>query len=104
MRISISKLALIALLLGGSGYAVAHYRGRQSSDEKSRIITQLEKENEELSREIADKQSYLDRIQQNPDELELEIKRRLMLVNPGSKSFVLQDGKSDTAAQQPENR
>ena len=55
-------------------------------------IEQLEKENEILVHKIADKQAYLERLQQNPDELSLEIKRRLMLVNPGSKSFILQDG------------
>jgi cell division protein FtsB len=93
MRISISKVIFACLILGGVTYGVTMFRGNHAFSEKHRMIEQLEKENETLSKEIAAKQNYLTRLQQNPDELELEIKRRLMLVNPGSKSFILQDEK-----------
>lgn len=99
MRISIRNVIFVCLLLGGTAYGVTMFRGPHAFSEKRRAIEQLEKENETLSKEIAAKQSYLSELQQNPDELELEIKRRLMLVNPGSKSFILQDGKkADSAA------
>jgi len=92
MRISIRKFIFTCVLIGVAGCGITVLRGPRAASEKHRMIDQLEKENEILAREIAAKQSYLNRLQQNPDELELEIKRRLMLVNPGSKSFILQDG------------
>jgi hypothetical protein len=101
MRISIPKVCIACLLLGGAAYGITFLRGPQTFNEKHRQIEQLEKENELLIRKIADKQSYLDRLRQNPDELSLEIKRRLLLVNPGSKNFILQDGAKP--APQPES-
>jgi len=98
MRISISKIFFACLILGCTAYGITILRAPRVPDEKRRMIEQLEKENEALHREIEEKQNYLSRMRQNPDELELEIKRRLMLVNPGSKSFILQEGtKSDAA-------
>jgi hypothetical protein len=78
--------------VGGAAYGITILHGVHPSAEKRRQIEQLEKENEVLIRQIAAKQNYLDRMQQNPDELELEIKGRLGLVNKGSRSFILQDG------------
>jgi hypothetical protein len=92
MRISIRKVLFACLVLGGAAYGITILRGPHAFNEKRLQIEQLEKENEILVHKIADKQAYLERLQQNPDELSLEIKRRLMLVNPGSKSFILQDG------------
>ncbi len=98
MRITISKVIFACVLVAGAGYGVTVFRGPHAFSEKHRTIEQLEKQNEALTREIAAKQERLDRLQKNPDELKLEIERRLMLVDPGSKSFILQDGK-----QQPES-
>jgi hypothetical protein len=101
MRISLRKVFFACVLVGGSAYGITFLRGPHAFSEKRLQIDQLEKDNEILLRKIADKQNYLDRLQQNPDELSLEIKRRLMLVNPGSKSFILQDGTKRTP--QPES-
>ena len=92
MRISIPKVLFGCLLVSGTTYGIMILRGPNTFDEKHRQIEQLEKENEILVHKIADKQTYLERLQKNPDELSLEIKRRLMVVEPGSKSFILQDG------------
>ena len=92
MRISIGKILFACLMVGGAAYGITILRSPHSFNEKHLQIEQLEKENEVLIRQIADKKSHLERLGQDPAELELEIKRRLMLVNPGSKSFILQDG------------
>ena len=92
MRISIRKILFACLAVGGTAFGITILRSPHSFSEKHHQIEQMEKENEVLIRKIADKKTYLERLQQNPDELSLEIKRRLMLVNPGSKSFILQDG------------
>jgi len=101
MRISIRKILFACFVLVGGAYGISVLRGPHGPSEKRREIDQLEKENEALIHKIADKQSYLERLQQNPDELSLEIKRRLLLVNPGSKNFILQDGTKP--APQPES-
>ena len=92
MRNLISKILLACLVVGVVAYGIRTFRGPHAFNEKRLQIEQLEKENEILVRKIADKKTYIERLQQNPDEMSLEIKRRLMLVNPGSKSFILQDG------------
>ena len=95
MRISIRKVLLACVVLSGMGYGITVLRGSHglgSFDEKRRQIERLEQENESLHREIAAKQNYLSNLQQNPDELKLEIERRLKLVPKGSKQFILQDG------------
>jgi len=82
-------------MLGGTAYGITILRGSHSIvafGEKRRQIEQLERENETLQREIAAKQTYLSNLQNNPDELKLEIERRLRLVPKGSKQFILQDG------------
>jgi len=61
-------------------------------EEKRKQIELLERENEELHRDIAAKQNHLERLQKNPDELKLEIQNKLKLVTPGTKHFILQDG------------
>jgi len=95
MRISFRKLFFACVILGGTAYGVTILRsshGIASFSEKRHQIEQLERENEALQREIATKQNYLSNLQQNPDELKLEIERRLKLVPKGSKQFILQDG------------
>ena len=99
MRNSIGKILFACFVVGVSAYGITVLRGPRQASESQRKIEKLEKENEALQREIEAKRSYLNRLQKNPDELELEIKRRLMLVNPGSKSFILQEGAKPDAAE-----
>lgn len=102
MRISIRKVLFACMVVGGTAFGITILRVPRTFNEKHRMIEQLEKENETLHRQIEAKQNHLEWIKRNPDQLELEIKRRLMLVNPGSKSFILQEGTKPEAAQ-PEN-
>ena len=97
MRLSLGKIIFGCVLLGGATYGIAMLRSTHSLatfEEKRRQIELLERENQELHRDIASRQSHLDRLQKNPDELKLEIQNKLKLVEPGSKQFILQDGDS----------
>ena len=107
MSISFRKVLLGCLLLGGTAYGIAALRSPHSLvafGEKRREIERLERENELLQRKNAAKQNYLTRLQQNPDELKLEIERRLKLVSPGTKQFILQDGTSPDSPPDTEPR
>ena len=101
MRISFGKLAFACVLIAGTAYGITVLRGPHGIGglaEKRRQIDQLEKENEALNKEIAAKREHLAEIQRDPQALELEIEKKLKLVKPGSKVYILQDGaKSDTA-------
>lgn len=97
MRISFPKVAFGCLLLVGTGYGVTVMRGPHGFAglaEKRRQIELLEKQNEDLHRQIAAKREKLGRLEKNPDELALEIQERLKLVKPNSTVYILQDGTS----------
>jgi hypothetical protein len=111
MRISFRGVLLALVIVGGAAYGIARLRDFHNlgDTETRRQIRELQKENAELQNEIAARQNFLTRLQQNPDLLKLEIERRLKLVSPGTKQFILQDGvnagsRSDTPAPDTEPR
>jgi cell division protein FtsB len=52
-------------------------------------IHQLEEQNRNLERENQIRKEHLDRIQTNPAEQDLEIRKRLKVQKPGETSFIL---------------
>ena len=105
MRVSLRKIVFACVMLAGATYGIAMLRGTHSLatfEEKRKQIDQLEKENQALHREIAARQNHLDVISKNPDELKLEIQKRLKLVAPGTKQFILQDGTGSSATDDPQ--
>jgi cell division protein FtsB len=105
MRVSLRKIVFACVVLAGTTYGIAMLRGTHSIatfEEKRKQIDQLEKENQALHREIAARQNHLDVISKNPDELKLEIQKRLKLVAPGTKQFILQDGTGSSATDDPQ--
>jgi cell division protein FtsB len=61
--------------------------------EKQRVVKELEQKNANLAREIERKREHIQRLTDNPDQQELEIRDRLKLVRPGEKVFILADPK-----------
>ena len=105
MRVSLRKIVFACVMLAGATYGIAMLRGTHSLatfEEKRKQIDQLEKENQALHREIAARQNHLDVITKNPDELKLEIQKRLKLVAPGTKQFILQDGTASSSTDDPQ--
>jgi hypothetical protein len=93
MRISFGKVLLILGMVGGAVYGVTFLRGSRivGFSEKRRQIQQLEHENEVLQRELEARRNHLTRLREDPEELKLEIERRLKLMSPGQKEFIIQD-------------
>ena len=107
MRITPGKVIFACFLLGSAAYGVTVLRGPHGlagMREKRSQIETLEKENEKLQKEIAAKKDFLTRLEQNPDELELEIEKRLRLVKPGKKVYILQDGTPSESPAKPETQ
>jgi hypothetical protein len=104
MRVSFPKILLACVVLGSATYGFSVLRSSYNigaGEEKRRQIELLERENEKLQREIAAKQNHLDDLKQNPDHLKLEIEDKLKLVSPGTKQFILQDGKANPETTEP---
>jgi cell division protein FtsB len=95
MRVSAAKTAFIVAVLLVAAYAVYALRGPNGIPavlEKREEIRQLEKRNADLAREIEQRRERISRLKESQSEQELEIRRRLKLVKPGEKVFILQDG------------
>jgi cell division protein FtsB len=94
MKFSWSKCAYaiaLALVIAFGIYTVRGSQGIPSLMKKQAEIQELEKSNTQLAREIESKRAKIKRLQENPEEQELEIRRQLELVHPGEKVFKLQD-------------
>jgi cell division protein FtsB len=94
MRFSLVKIGYAVVLLGGLSYGYVQLRGPHGVSalmEKRQEIRSLEKENELLQKEIAAKRNRVERLKNNPEEQEMEIRKELKLLKPGEKSYIMQD-------------
>ncbi len=85
------------MLVAGVTYGFFEMRGPNGFGrlmEKRQEIQTLEQQNEVLHREIEEKKNHINRLRDNPDEQELEIRKRLKLVKPGEKSYILEEQKT----------
>jgi cell division protein FtsB len=84
-------LIVIALVIGFGIYTIRGSQGIPALMKKQAEIKELEKGNQELARDIEKKRARIKRLQDNPVEQELEIRRELKLVHPGEKVYNSQD-------------
>ena len=59
--------------------------------DKWREIRRLEEENANLRQQNKDRETRIQKLQQNSSEQELEIRKKLKLLRPGETSFILPD-------------
>jgi cell division protein FtsB len=81
----------IAMVIGFGIYTLRGSQGIPALMKKQAEIKELEKGNADLAKEIELKRAKLKRLQDNPAEQELEIRRQLRLVHPGEKVYNSQD-------------
>src|SRR5579862_4831208 len=84
-------LILIAFVLVGV-YGLIELRGPQglpALKERWSEIRQLEEENANLQRENDYRRDRIKKLESNPSEQELEIRKKLKLLRPGETSFIL---------------
>jgi cell division protein FtsB len=96
MRISIVKTAYALIVLCGIVYAFVELRGPNGIPgllEKRRLVHEYELSNEQLHREIEQKQDRIQRLEKDPRELDIEIRQRLKLAGPGEKIYIIDDKK-----------
>ncbi len=96
MRFSFSRLAyaLAGLFaVGCAAFVIRGPHGVPALAEKIRQVKELEKKNAELTRGNQARKERIERLTANPAEQELEIRRKLKLVRPDEKIFVLPNPK-----------
>lgn len=94
MRFSAAKLGYAVAVLVAASYALITLRGPQGITaliQKQKEVRALEAANADLAREIEFRRERIQRLRENQSEQELEIRRRLKLVRPGEKVFILQE-------------
>lgn len=96
MKISVIKTAYAIIVLCGVIYAFIQLRGPdgvQGFFDKRHQVQEYESANEQLRREIEQKQDRIKRLESDPAEQELEIRQRLKLAAPGEKIYIIDDKK-----------
>jgi cell division protein FtsB len=96
MKISIVRIGYTLFVLWGIAYAFIELRGPNGIPglvDKRLQVHQLEVGNEQLHREIEQKQERIQRLQNDPREQEIEIRQRLKLAGPGEKIYIIDDKK-----------
>ena len=82
------------VFLAVASYAFVTLRGPHGIPallEKNRQIEAVEKRNDGLAKAIERKRERIRRLQNNPAEQELEVRRRLKLVDPHEKVYIIGD-------------
>ena len=96
MKISAGKAAYVIIVLVGILYAFVTLRGPNGIEgliQKRVQVHDFESGNEELRREVEQKQMRIQRLQNDPQEQEIEIRQRLKLAGPNEKIYIIEDGK-----------
>jgi len=96
MELSLWKIGYAVVLIAGVAYGFAEMRGPNGLGrlmEKRQEIRTLEQQNEVLHKEIEAKKNRIGRLMDSPEEQELEIRKRLKLVKPGERSYILEDAR-----------
>jgi cell division protein FtsB len=96
MKISIVKTAYAFVVLCGIVYAFVTLRGPNGIPgllDKRRQVHAYEMSNEQMHREIEQKQERILRLRNDPQEQEIEIRQRLKFAGPGEKIYIIDDKK-----------
>jgi hypothetical protein len=96
MKFSIVRTAYALIVLCGILYAFVELRspnGIPGLLEKRRQVHEYEVGNEQMHREIEQKQERIQRLQNDPNEQEIEIRQRLKFAGPRDKIYIIDDKK-----------
>jgi hypothetical protein len=66
-------------------------RGVRAWQDKQRQVQEMEKRNANLAREVEHQKDRINRLSKNPAEQELEIRKRLKLLHPDEKQYIVGD-------------
>ena len=92
MKASLTRSAYVLVFLVAVGYAfIAFPQGMHTWQDKQRQIQEMEKRNATLAKEVERQKDYINRLTNNPAAQELEIRKRLKLLHPQEKQYIVGD-------------
>ena len=92
MKAPLTRFAYVLVFLVAVGYAVVAFpQGMRAWQEKQRQLQEMEKRNDSLARQVERQKDYINRLQNNPSAQELEIRKRLKLLHPEEKVYIMGD-------------
>jgi len=90
MKAPLARFAYVIVFLLVVTYAFFAYpKGMHAWQDKQRQIRDMEKSNAALAQEVEHKKDHINRLINNPAEQELEIRKRLKLLRPNEKSYIV---------------
>jgi cell division protein FtsB len=96
MKISAVRTLYALIVLLGVVYAFVELRGPNGipgMQEKRRQVKEYETANQQMHREIEQKQERILRLEKDPREQEIEIRQRLKFAAQGEKIFIIDDSR-----------
>jgi cell division protein FtsB len=92
MKASLTRFVYLIVFLVAVGYAfVAFPKGMHAWQEKQRQIQEMEKRNASLAQQVERQKEYINRLKNSPAAQELEIRKRLKLLHPEEKLYIMAD-------------
>jgi cell division protein FtsB len=92
MKAPLTRFAYAIIFLVVVTYAfLAYPKGMHAWEDKQRQIQDMEKRNATLAQDVERKKEHVSRLKNNPAEQELEIRKRLKLLRPDEKSYIVGD-------------
>lgn len=92
MKASLTRSAYVVVFLVAVAYAFfAFPQGMHAWQDKQRQIQDMEKRNGNLAKEVERQKDYINRLTNNHAAQELEIRKRLKLLHPEEKQYIVGD-------------
>jgi len=100
MKTPLTRFTYVMVFLMAVAYAFfAFPKGMHAWQDKQRQVQEMEKRNANLAREVERQKEHINRLNNNPAEQELEIRKRLKLLHPDEKLYIMGDqGEAKPAA------
>ena len=90
MKAPLTRFAYVIVFLVVVTYAFFAYpKGMHGWQEKQSQIQYMEKRNTALAQDVERKKEHVNRLLHNPAEQELEIRKRLKLLRPDERSYIV---------------
>ncbi len=97
MKAPLTRFTYVMLFLAAVSYAFfAFPKGVHAWQEKQQQVLEMEKRNAELARDVERQKEHINRLNNNPADQELEIRKRLKLLHPDEKLYIMGDPAEST--------
>jgi cell division protein FtsB len=92
MKAPLTRFTYVLVFLTAVTYAFFSFpKGMHAWQDKQRQVQEMEKRNANLAKEVERQKEHISRLNNNPAEQELEIRKRLKMLHPDEKLYIMGD-------------